>query len=82
LHNPDMVVEQNVVCISIFAKTVLTLIMKWLIFALALVAPSQAGLRFGCSSLSIQRIDPLVEPGNVPSAHVHQISVEMYFSRQ
>jgi hypothetical protein len=47
--------------------------MKWLIFALALVAPTQAGLRFGCSTLSIQRIDPLVEPGNVPSAHLHQI---------
>ncbi|KAH8590340.1 hypothetical protein B0O99DRAFT_521725 [Bisporella sp. PMI_857] len=47
--------------------------MKWLIIALALVAPSQAGLRFGCSTLSIQRIDPLVEPGRVPSAHVHQI---------
>ncbi|KAK3291598.1 uncharacterized protein B0H64DRAFT_366970 [Chaetomium fimeti] len=30
-------------------------------------------LRFGCSELSIDRIDPLVEPGNVPSAHVHQI---------
>lgn len=42
-------------------------------YALALVAPSQAALRFGCSTLSIQRLDPLVEPGNVPSAHVHQI---------
>jgi hypothetical protein len=47
--------------------------MKWFFLALALVAPSQAGLRFGCSTLSIQRLDPLVEPGNVPSAHVHQI---------
>jgi Domain of unknown function (DUF1996) len=47
--------------------------MKWLILALALVAPSQAGLRFGCSTLSIQRLDPLVEPGNNPSAHLHQI---------
>lgn len=49
--------------------------MKWsaLSVALALVAPSQAGLRFGCSTLSIQRLDPLVEPGNVPSAHLHQI---------
>jgi hypothetical protein len=34
---------------------------------------SQAALRFGCSSVSIQRLDPLVEPGNIPSAHVHQI---------
>lgn len=34
---------------------------------------SYAALRFGCSTVSIQRLDPLVEPGNVPSAHVHQI---------
>lgn len=34
---------------------------------------SQAGLRFGCSSVSIQRLDPVVEPGQIPSAHVHQI---------
>ena len=49
--------------------------MKSLCFALALaqVGLVQAGLRFGCSSLSIQRIDPVVEPGNIPSAHVHQI---------
>jgi hypothetical protein len=47
--------------------------MKWLPLALAFVAPSQAALRFGCSTLSIQRIDPLVEPGKTPSAHLHQI---------
>lgn len=46
--------------------------MKWTIAA-ALIAPSQAALRFGCSTLSIQRLDPLVEPGKIPSAHVHQI---------
>ncbi|KAF2011584.1 hypothetical protein BU24DRAFT_486322 [Aaosphaeria arxii CBS 175.79] len=40
---------------------------------LSLIAPSQAALRFGCSTVSIQRLDPLVEPGNTPSAHVHQI---------
>ena len=39
-------------------------------FALNLIGPSQAALRFGCSTLSIQRLDPLVEPGNTPSAHV------------
>lgn len=39
----------------------------------ALVAPAQAALRFGCSTVSIQRLDPLVEPGKLPSAHVHQI---------
>ncbi|KAL2125760.1 hypothetical protein VTI74DRAFT_2829 [Chaetomium olivicolor] len=30
-------------------------------------------LRFGCSQIAIDRIDPLVEPGRIPSAHVHQI---------
>ena len=47
--------------------------MKWLLFALALVSRSQAGLRFGCSTISIQRLDPLVQPGTIPSAHLHQI---------
>jgi len=48
---------------------------KWisLALALALTAPCHAGLRFGCSTLSIQRLDPLVQPGSIPSAHVHQI---------
>jgi len=41
--------------------------------ALALVAPVQAGLRFGCSSLTIQRLDPVVEPGKVGTAHLHHI---------
>ena len=47
--------------------------MKWLSTSLALAGSAQAALRFGCSTLSIQRIDPLVEPGKVPSAHLHQI---------
>jgi hypothetical protein len=46
--------------------------MKWLSL-LALAGPSEAALRFGCSTVSIQRLDPLVEPGKAPSAHVHQI---------
>lgn len=29
-------------------------------------------LRFSCSELSVQRIDPLVTPGSVPSPHLHQ----------
>ncbi|KAH7116264.1 hypothetical protein B0J11DRAFT_443460 [Dendryphion nanum] len=46
--------------------------MKW--YSLLLQAGiAQAALRFGCSQVSIQRLDPLVEPGNIPSAHVHQI---------
>jgi hypothetical protein len=30
-------------------------------------------LRFGCSQIVIDRLDPLVNPGLVPSPHVHQI---------
>jgi hypothetical protein len=30
-------------------------------------------IRFGCSQLVIERIDPLVSPGVVPSPHLHQI---------
>lgn len=47
--------------------------MKWLSLSLALAGSSEAALRFGCSTVSIQRLDPLVEPGKIPSAHVHQI---------
>ncbi|KAI0097222.1 hypothetical protein GGR51DRAFT_553254 [Nemania sp. FL0031] len=47
--------------------------MKSISIAAALIAPVQAGLRFGCSSLTIQRLDPVVEPGQSPSAHVHHI---------
>lgn len=47
--------------------------MKWLSAALALVAPVQAGLRFPCSTLTFQRLDPVVQPGADPSAHVHHI---------
>lgn len=47
--------------------------MKWFSLALALAAPSQAYLRFGCATLSVQRLDPVVQPGSVPSSHLHQI---------
>jgi hypothetical protein len=47
--------------------------MKSLATALALVASVNAGLRFPCSELTVQRLDPVVEPGNAPSAHVHHI---------
>ncbi|KAK4183817.1 hypothetical protein QBC35DRAFT_393064 [Podospora australis] len=30
-------------------------------------------LRFGCSQLIIDRIDPLVNPGQLPSPHLHQV---------
>lgn len=50
--------------------------MKWssASLALALVAPSQAYLRFGCATLTVERLDPIVEPGRVGSAHLHQVS--------
>ena len=43
------------------------------ITALGLFAPVQAGLRFGCSTLTIQRLDPIVNPGMAPSVHLHHI---------
>jgi len=46
--------------------------MNWFLFLLQ-SSLSEAAIRFGCSTVSIQRLDPLVEPGNIPSAHVHQI---------
>jgi hypothetical protein len=30
-------------------------------------------LRFGCAQIVIDRLDPLVNPGSIPSPHVHQI---------
>ena len=48
---------------------------KWsnLGIVLGLLAPVQALLRFGCSQLTVQRLDPLVTPGQNPSPHLHQI---------
>ncbi|KAK0113384.1 hypothetical protein ONS96_014250 [Cadophora gregata f. sp. sojae] len=52
--------------------------MLWqtLLFAAAADAQISAGLnhlRFGCSQLTIERLDPLVTPGLYPSPHMHQI---------
>jgi len=47
--------------------------------ALAEAAPQLGGaggltmLRFGCAQIVIDRLDPLVNPGQVPASHVHQI---------
>jgi hypothetical protein len=46
--------------------------MKSCLLAL-LAVPCQAALRFGCATLTIQRLDPIVDPGRVPSAHLHQV---------
>lgn len=43
------------------------------IAALGLLAPANALLRFGCAGLTVQRLDPLVNPGMKPSTHLHQI---------
>ncbi|KAI0473934.1 hypothetical protein GGR56DRAFT_649711 [Xylariaceae sp. FL0804] len=37
------------------------------------LATAQELMRFGCSQLTIDQIDPLVQPGAVPSAHMHQV---------
>jgi len=47
--------------------------MKSLSATLAFIALVQAGLRFPCSSLTVQRLDPAGQPGMNPSPHVHHI---------
>lgn len=39
----------------------------------ALIAHAEAGLRFPCSTLTAQRLDPAAQPGSLPSAHLHMI---------
>jgi hypothetical protein len=50
----------------------LTLIATGLL-ALANEAAAQAMMRFQCSQLVFERMDPLVEPGHQQSIHLHQI---------
>lgn len=51
--------------------------MLWTTLLFAALAEAQGGrstmLRFGCSQLVIDRIDPLVNPGQLPSPHLHQV---------
>ncbi|KAI0970673.1 hypothetical protein F4678DRAFT_435906 [Xylaria arbuscula] len=50
--------------------------MQWKALTGALLAQSaiaQQMIRFGCSQLTIERLDPLVNPGVVMSPHVHQV---------
>jgi hypothetical protein len=52
----------------------ITMLGKSLILALfAQSITAQQMIRFGCSQLVIERLDPLVNPGSTPSPHVHQI---------
>ena len=46
--------------------------LKSLLLAGQLVA-AQELMRFGCSQLVFDRIDPLVNPGSLPSPHLHQV---------
>jgi len=43
------------------------------VLAAANLAAAQELMRFGCSQLTIDRVDPLVNPGQLPSTHMHQI---------
>ncbi|KAI1209444.1 uncharacterized protein F4807DRAFT_93823 [Annulohypoxylon truncatum] len=46
------------------------------LLATAGIAPSVTGaatLRFSCSQLVVERLDPLVNPGENPSPHLHQV---------
>ncbi|KAI1328943.1 hypothetical protein F5Y16DRAFT_409483 [Xylariaceae sp. FL0255] len=43
-----------------------------LALAAAQLAAAQELMRFGCSQLTIDQIDPLEQPGIIPSAHMHQ----------
>lgn len=54
--------------------------MQWILFAAVLLAPHAAAqkklspmLRFACSQLVVERIDPLVQPGKMYTPHLHQI---------
>jgi len=48
--------------------------MHWTYATLALLAGNaDALLRFSCSQLVIERLDPLVNPGSAQSPHLHQI---------
>ena len=38
-----------------------------------------AMMRFECSQLVYDRIDPLVQPGMLPSAHMHQVGAATAF---
>jgi hypothetical protein len=40
---------------------------------LYLASPTAGLIRFQCSQLVVERLDPLVTPGLAPSPHVHQI---------
>jgi hypothetical protein len=58
---------------SLFCEFESMIMMQWSILILGLAVTSTALVRFQCSQLVTQRLDPLVTPGLIPSPHVHQI---------
>lgn len=65
LHLPDLRIFCSFVTGSLYDT------MHWTVaLVLALTAPSDALIRFQCSQLVTERLDPLVSPGLVPSPHV------------
>lgn len=66
--------------LSDFLRQQLTTMWKYLtataLFADGILGQSLGSasfLRFGCSQLVVERVDPLVAPGLNPSPHVHQV---------
>jgi hypothetical protein len=49
------------------------LLASGLVLATAVCAQQAHMLRFACSQLTVERLDPLVNPGMVGTPHVHQI---------
>ncbi len=49
------------------------MLFKSLALVAAPLAAAQELMRFGCGQLTIDRIDPLVNPGQLPSQHMHQV---------
>ncbi|KAK3994461.1 hypothetical protein QBC44DRAFT_262165 [Cladorrhinum sp. PSN332] len=53
--------------------------MLWSALVFAALADAQGfmqglnHLRFGCSQITVERLDPLVNPGELPTPHVHQV---------
>jgi hypothetical protein len=78
LSYASIYVYKSLGCTSSAASSLLLrrIPIKMKVFALtslALLLPANALLRFPCAQLVIDRLDPLVTPGQAPSPHLHQI---------
>jgi len=56
--------------------------MRWTtsLLAVAGAADAMTMLRFGCTNIVVDRLDPLVNPGQVPATHMHQIMGGNHFN--